>query len=60
VTMGSDGRKTNLYVREVRQSSRRLSNAVVAGVGPAVAPEGQLTALRDGLKTGWLNTYLSV
>jgi branched-chain amino acid transport system substrate-binding protein len=60
VTMGSDGREINLYVREVRQSSRRLSNAVVAGVGPAVAPEGQLTALRDGLKTGWLNTYLSV
>jgi branched-chain amino acid transport system substrate-binding protein len=56
-----DARSTgHLYLREVRQYGPTAHNAVIAELDPFPGFDERIEAERSSLKTGWLNTYLSV
>jgi branched-chain amino acid transport system substrate-binding protein len=48
-----------LYVREVRRTAV-LENQVIAALAPVGPADARLASLRTDLRTGFLNTYLSV
>lgn len=47
-----------VYVREVRSGICGLYNHVIGAQQPIDTADPRLAALRSGVKTGWLNTYL--
>ena len=49
-----------LYLREVRLNGASVANRVVDELKPASENDRAVAALRDEVRTGWLNAYLNV